>query len=82
MCNESSSIQEGGVEFLLTFLYSLYKLGMQGHIEDVAVAADQQGKKFGVLLIQALGHIAEQIGCYKACIPALVTIRSKALIQG
>ncbi|RDL29947.1 uncharacterized protein BP5553_10574 [Venustampulla echinocandica] len=51
----------------------LYNLGMQGHIEDVAVAADQQGKKLGVLLIEALGHIAEHVGCYKACI-SLLTI--------
>lgn len=37
-----------------------------GHIEDVAVAADQQGKKLGLRVIQALDWIAEKIGCYKA----------------
>ncbi|KAF2401939.1 acyl-CoA N-acyltransferase [Trichodelitschia bisporula] len=43
----------------------LYKLGTQGHIEDVAVIGDQQGKKLGVKLLHALDHIAEQVGCYK-----------------
>jgi glucosamine-phosphate N-acetyltransferase len=46
-------------------LFSLYKLGTQGHIEDVAIAANQQGKKFGVKLLQALDSVAEQVGCYK-----------------
>ncbi|OCL08352.1 acyl-CoA N-acyltransferase [Glonium stellatum] len=43
----------------------LYKLGTQGHIEDVAVAVGEQGKKFGVRLLQGLDFIAEQVGCYK-----------------
>jgi glucosamine-phosphate N-acetyltransferase len=45
--------------------FSLNRLGTQGHIEDVAVAASQQGKKLGVKLLKALDHIAEQVGCYK-----------------
>jgi glucosamine-phosphate N-acetyltransferase len=40
-------------------------LGTQGHIEDVAIAANQQGKKFGVKLLHALDSVAEQVGCYK-----------------
>jgi glucosamine-phosphate N-acetyltransferase len=46
-------------------LRSLFKLGIQGHIEDIAIKADQQGKKFGVKLLAALDSIAEQVGCYK-----------------
>jgi len=36
-----------------------------GHIEDIAVAKDQQGKKLGLRIIQALDGIAEAVGCYK-----------------
>lgn len=49
-------------------LNSLYELGTQGHIEDIAIAGDMQGKKLGVKLIQALDHIANEVGCYKVCI--------------
>ncbi|PVH79724.1 glucosamine 6-phosphate N-acetyltransferas-like protein [Cadophora sp. DSE1049] len=51
----------------------LYKLGVQGHIEDIAIAEDQQGKRLGLMLLQFLGHIAEKTGCYKTildCSPA------------
>jgi glucosamine-phosphate N-acetyltransferase len=40
-------------------------LGAVGHIEDIAVAADQQGKKLGLRIIQALTAISERNGCYK-----------------
>ncbi|KAI0997469.1 hypothetical protein K3495_g10717 [Podosphaera aphanis] len=40
-------------------------LGLVGHIEDIAVAKDQQGKKLGLKIIQALDFIAEKVGCYK-----------------
>ena len=36
-----------------------------GHIEDIAVAKDQQGKKLGLSIIQALDYVAEKVGCYK-----------------
>lgn len=39
---------------------------MVGHIEDIAVAKDQQGKKLGLKLIQALDYVAEKVGCYKS----------------
>lgn len=45
---------------------SIHNLGSVGHIEDIAVAKDQQGKKLGLRLIQALDFVAEQIGCYKS----------------
>jgi glucosamine-phosphate N-acetyltransferase len=44
---------------------SIHHLGIVGHIEDIAVAKDQQGKKLGLKLIQALDFIAEKVGCYK-----------------
>ncbi|PYH79859.1 putative glucosamine 6-phosphate acetyltransferase [Aspergillus uvarum CBS 121591] len=43
----------------------IHALGMVGHIEDIAVDQDQQGKKLGLRLIQALDFVAEKVGCYK-----------------
>ncbi|KAE9382195.1 putative glucosamine 6-phosphate N-acetyltransferase 1 [Stipitochalara longipes BDJ] len=43
----------------------LCSLGKQGHIEDVAIAKDYQGKKLGMLMIEALDKISEQVGSYK-----------------
>ncbi|KAJ7220566.1 acyl-CoA N-acyltransferase [Mycena pura] len=40
-------------------------LGSVGHIEDIAVDKQQQGKKLGLRIIQALTHISESSGCYK-----------------
>lgn len=45
---------------------SLRNLGSVAHIEDIAVAQDQQGKKLGLKMIHALDDIAEKVGCYKA----------------
>lgn len=45
---------------------SIHNLGVVGHIEDIAVAKDQQGKKLGLRIIQALDYIAAKIGCYKS----------------
>jgi glucosamine-phosphate N-acetyltransferase len=50
----------------LTFSRSIHNLGLVGHIEDIAVAKDQQGKKLGLKIIQALDFIAEKVGCYKS----------------
>ena len=46
---------------------SIHNLGLVGHIEDIAVAKDQQGKKLGLRIIQTLDHVAEKVGCYKVC---------------
>ncbi len=46
----------------------IHNRGLVGHIEDIAVAKDQQGKKLGLRLIQALDHVADQVGCYKVCV--------------
>ncbi|RKF76813.1 Glucosamine 6-phosphate N-acetyltransferase [Golovinomyces cichoracearum] len=45
--------------------FSIHKLGLVGHVEDIAVAEDQQGKKLGLKIIQALDYIAQRVGCYK-----------------
>ncbi|KAK8166344.1 acyl-CoA N-acyltransferase, partial [Phyllosticta citrichinensis] len=51
----------------------IHGLGLVGHIEDIAVAKDQQGKKLGLRVIQALDFVAEKVGCYKVslCSPLL-----------
>lgn len=40
-------------------------LGSVGHIEDIAVDANQQGKKLGIRIIHALTGISQNSGCYK-----------------
>src|SRR5450432_4561077 len=45
---------------------SIHNLGIVGNIEDIAVAKDQQGKKLGLKIIQALDSIAAKVGCYKS----------------
>lgn len=44
----------------------IHNLGLVGHIEDIAVAKDQQGKKLGLRIIQALDYIGQKVGCYKS----------------
>jgi N-acetylglutamate synthase-like GNAT family acetyltransferase len=58
----------------------LYKLRTQGHIEDIAIKKDQQGKKLGLKLIEALDYVAEQVGCYKVCL-LLGTLDGSVLIE-
>lgn len=49
---------------------SLYLLGTQGHIEDIAIKKEAQGKRFGIKLLEALDFIAAKVGCYKVSLPA------------
>ncbi|KAL1956386.1 hypothetical protein VTO42DRAFT_7369 [Malbranchea cinnamomea] len=44
----------------------IHSLGMVGHIEDIAIAKNQQGKKLGLRMIQALDYVAKKVGCYKS----------------
>lgn len=44
----------------------IHNMGLVGHIEDIAVAKNQQGKKLGLRIIQALDAVAEKVGCYKS----------------
>ncbi|CAG8533013.1 7030_t:CDS:2 [Paraglomus occultum] len=39
--------------------------GLVGHIEDIAVNKNQQGKKLGLRVIQTLKYIGANRGCYK-----------------
>lgn len=51
----------------------IHALGLVGHIEDIAVAQDQQGKKLGLRIIQTLDYVAEKVGCYKVFFPFLLS---------
>ncbi|MCJ1479081.1 Glucosamine-phosphate N-acetyltransferase-like protein [Lambiella insularis] len=63
VCAEGGKVVgTGGVVVERKFIHNL---GMVGHIEDIAVAKDQQGKKLGLHIIQALDYLAEKVGCYK-----------------
>ena len=55
-------VASGGVFIERKFLRGL---GRVGHIEDIAVAREMQGKKLGLRMIQALTQISEDVGCYK-----------------
>ncbi|KAH8695077.1 putative glucosamine 6-phosphate acetyltransferase [Talaromyces proteolyticus] len=44
----------------------IHTLGLVGHIEDIAVAQDQQGKRLGLRIIQTLDYVAAKVGCYKS----------------
>ena len=43
----------------------IHGLGLVAHIEDIVVRKDQQGKKLGLRIIEALDHVAKEVGCYK-----------------
>lgn len=44
---------------------SIHDRGLCGHIEEVSIQTDQQGKKLGLKVIQSLDSVAESLGCYK-----------------
>lgn len=62
----------------LPVLDSIHNLGLVGHIEDIVVNKDQQGKKLGLRIIEALVFIAERVGCYKVS-PSVLFSPSRAM---
>ncbi|KAK9428751.1 acyl-CoA N-acyltransferase [Lipomyces doorenjongii] len=54
-----------GVGTLLVERKFIHECGLVGHIEDIAVAKSEQGKKLGIKIISALDFIGKKIGCYK-----------------
>ncbi|KAF2130863.1 glucosamine 6-phosphate N-acetyltransferas-like protein [Dothidotthia symphoricarpi CBS 119687] len=65
LCITDSSDKIVGTGALIVERKFIHCLGVVGHIEDIAVAKDQQGKKLGLRIIQALDFVAEKVGCYK-----------------
>lgn len=41
-------------------------LSCVGHIEDIAVLEEEQGKKLGKRVIETLDGLAREVGCYKS----------------
>lgn len=50
---------------LLSPLCSIHNFGTAGHIEDISISKEHQGKGLGKLLINALSEVAKGVGCYK-----------------
>lgn len=50
---------------ILTCSRSIHNRGIIGHIEEVSIVKDQQGKKLGQKLLAALDSVAVSLGCYK-----------------
>lgn len=73
LCITDSNNAIVGTGALIVERKFIHQLGLVGHIEDIAVAKDQQGKKLGLRIIQALDFVAEKVGCYKVC-PTLCSI--------
>lgn len=65
LCITDASDRIVGTGALIVERKFIHQLGLVGHIEDIAVAKDQQGKKLGLRIIQALDFVAEKVGCYK-----------------
>ncbi|KAK9233938.1 acyl-CoA N-acyltransferase [Lipomyces kononenkoae] len=54
-----------GIGTLLVERKFIHECGLVGHIEDIAVAKSEQGKKLGIKIIGALDFIGKKTGCYK-----------------
>ncbi|CAG8646927.1 5534_t:CDS:2, partial [Funneliformis caledonium] len=50
----------------------IFNAGRVGHIEDVAIDKNHQGKHFGSSVVQALKYIGVKIGCVKAILDCSV----------
>lgn len=61
--NEAGTVVATGM--LLIEKKLIHECGKVGHIEDIAVAKSEQGKKLGNSMISALTDLARKEGCYK-----------------
>jgi len=44
----------------------IHNLGLIAHIEEVAIAKEEQGKKLGLNLLKCISSVARNVGCYKS----------------
>lgn len=61
--NDQDEVVATGMLFIEEKL--IHNGGTIGHIEDIAVRKDQQGKSLGKILIQKLVHVGKDSGVYK-----------------
>lgn len=45
--------------------FSIHGRGLVGHVEEISVAKEHQGKGLGLKMIQALDGVGKNVGCYK-----------------
>lgn len=45
--------------------HSIHGRGLVGHVEEISVAKEHQGKGLGLKMIQALDGVGKNLGCYK-----------------
>ncbi|CAG8517199.1 7637_t:CDS:2 [Ambispora gerdemannii] len=60
----------------------IHNTGLVGHIEDIAVDKNQQGKKLGLRVIQALKYIGAKTGCYKVILDCSEEVRDLEIQPG
>ena len=46
-------------------MHSIHDLGVIGHIEEISIQKEMQGKGLGLKMINGLDSVAKNIGCYK-----------------
>lgn len=63
IANENGLVVATGM--LLVERKAIHECGLVGHIEDIAVAKSEQGKKLGYSMISSLAALSEKLGCYK-----------------
>lgn len=61
--NEEGVIVATGMLFIERKV--IHEGGKVGHIEDIAVAKSEQGKKLGFSIIAGLSELGKESGCYK-----------------
>lgn len=61
---EDTVVATGTVLFERKFTHNM---GIVAHVEDIAVARTQRGKKMGLRVLEALVHAATEYGAYKVC---------------
>src|SRR5579871_3642559 len=57
-------------------------MGIAAHIQDIAVARTQKGKRMGLRVLEALVYAASEYGAYKVGIPLPITsMESRDIVQ-
>lgn len=45
--------------------HSIHNRGLVGHVEEIAVAQEHQGKGLGLAMLTAIDTVGRNLGCYK-----------------